>query len=70
MNLRCLERKKKKVGGVSRLREATAHFRAWVATKVFFVVADFSGSMSQHGPLCRNMVPRLQALLGRNRGFS
>ena len=42
-----------------RPREATAHFQVWVATEVFSVVIDLFGSVSRHGSLYRDMVPRL-----------
>ena len=47
-----------------RPKEATAHFRVWVMIEVFSVATEISGSVSQHGSLCHDMVPKLQAVPG------
>ena len=51
-------------------REATTRLRVWVATEVFSVAIELPGSVSRHGSLCCNMVPKLQAVVGSRQGFS
>ena len=50
--------------------EATASFRVWVATEVFFVATEFSSIVSRHGSLCCDIVHRLQRVARSQHGFS
>ena len=51
-------------------KEATARIRVWVATEVFSVATELFGSVSRHGSLCRDMIPKLQAGARSQQGFS
>ena len=51
-------------------RKAIARWMVSVATEIFFVTTELFDSVSQHGSLCRDIVPRLQESAGSRQGFS
>ena len=77
LNLGCLERRKKKgAEGAKKAQRGYCPFlglcrdRAFWLCVVTSVATKLSSSVSRHGPLCRDMVHRLQRVVGSRQGFS
>ena len=49
---------------------AIVRWRVSVAIKIFSVTTELSGTVSQHGSLCHDIVPKLKECARSRQGFS
>ena len=72
IEFRMFRKKEKKKGGLEvqkRPGEATACLRVWVATEKISIATELSDSVLRHSSLFRNMVHRLQRVVGSRHSY-